>query len=344
MTTGQPATPGSVVYNYAQLEGIWIQAGGPATAAPIAAAIAMAESGGNTTATNNDSNGTVDRGLWQINSVHGDTQSTYDVMGNARAAVAISNQGQNWSPWVTYNNGRYQAFLQTNVPPDTSAPINGTNAQVNQSTANLTANTGPLIGGLKDPFNWFLNPIGSIEGIAGGAANQATGDVGSFLVKFALQGLIVTILNPFIQLIAGVLGIAAGGTMVALGLFVMVRNTETGQQAERGIGSAAQLGMSLAAPETKAETIYSSGGKETARVQQTRRQSGRVNIGGRPIQYRPARVRTDVMRPDTARDLRTEASSYPGGETERTTRNRPYGRGPRMGPPRPVQTSGNGKK
>jgi hypothetical protein len=34
---------GNIQYNYAQLEGIWTQAGGSTGAAPIAAAIAMAE-------------------------------------------------------------------------------------------------------------------------------------------------------------------------------------------------------------------------------------------------------------------------------------------------------------
>ena len=37
-------------------------------------------------------NGTVDRGYWQINSVHG-SLSTYGAAGNARAAVLISGNG-----------------------------------------------------------------------------------------------------------------------------------------------------------------------------------------------------------------------------------------------------------
>ena len=73
----------------------------------MAAEIATAESGGQQYATDNDSNGTMDRGYWQINSIRG-AQSTYDPAGNARAAVQISRDGTNWTPWVTYNTGAYQ--------------------------------------------------------------------------------------------------------------------------------------------------------------------------------------------------------------------------------------------
>ena len=54
-----------------------------------------------------DGNGTVDRGYWQVNSIHG-ALSTYDPAGNARAAVQLSGDGTNWSPWVTYQTGAYQ--------------------------------------------------------------------------------------------------------------------------------------------------------------------------------------------------------------------------------------------
>jgi Lysozyme like domain len=297
--------PGNIQYNYAQLEGIWNQAGGSPGAAPIAAAIAMAESGGNTTATDNDSNGTVDRGLWQINSVHG-AQSTYDVMGNARAAIAISNNGTNWAPWTTYTNGAYRQFLQTNVPPDTSAPINATNAAANQSTATLTGISLP--GGLWDPLNWFLNPLGSAGQAAGGAASA----VGPTLVKYFLQGLIITVLNPMIQLVAGVMGITSGAAMVVIGFWIVAHNTETGQQIEHGAGTAAQAGLAAFGPEATAATQYVSRSGGMTTVTQHRRPAGAVGVGGRRIQYRPARVRTEVQKPppSTGQQLRNESAAY----------------------------------
>jgi LysM repeat protein len=85
-----------------QLEELWAAAGGSHSEAFTAAEIAMAESGGNQFAT-----GTVgERGYWQINPNHG-SLSTYDPMGNAKAAVILSADGTNWTPWTTYTSGLY---------------------------------------------------------------------------------------------------------------------------------------------------------------------------------------------------------------------------------------------
>ena len=89
------------------LEALWESAGGSPGAAFMAAEIARAESSGRQHATDDDGNGTVDRGYWQVNSIHG-ALSTYDPAGNARAAVQISDDGTNWSPWVTYQTDAYQ--------------------------------------------------------------------------------------------------------------------------------------------------------------------------------------------------------------------------------------------
>jgi LysM repeat protein len=85
------------------LEQLWVEAGGSASEEVIAASIAMAESGGNQYAT-----GSVgERGYWQINPVNG-SLSTYDPYGNARAAVIMSQDGADWSPWTTWTSGAYQ--------------------------------------------------------------------------------------------------------------------------------------------------------------------------------------------------------------------------------------------
>ena len=98
-------------YTYKQLMDLWVQAGGSRFYAPIAAAVAMAESGGNPNAINRNTNKSVDRGLWQINSIHG-SLSKMDPLANAKAAVKISKGGTNWKPWVAYTTGKYQTFLQ----------------------------------------------------------------------------------------------------------------------------------------------------------------------------------------------------------------------------------------
>ena len=86
----------------AGLEELWEQAGGSSGQAITAASIAMAESSGQQFATG----AAGERGYWQINPDHG-SLSTYDPLGNAKAAVAISDDGTNWTPWTTFTSGIY---------------------------------------------------------------------------------------------------------------------------------------------------------------------------------------------------------------------------------------------
>jgi LysM repeat protein len=84
------------------LENLWDSAGGNPADAHMAAEIAMAESGGNQYA----HSPTDDFGYWQINASNGPL-ATYDAFGNARAAITLSHNGSNWSPWTTYTSGAY---------------------------------------------------------------------------------------------------------------------------------------------------------------------------------------------------------------------------------------------
>jgi LysM repeat protein len=85
------------------LEQLWEEAGGSPAEAVMAASIAMAESSGQQYATG----GVGERGYWQINPNHGPVLSTYDPLGNAKAAVILSDDGTNWTPWTTYTSGAY---------------------------------------------------------------------------------------------------------------------------------------------------------------------------------------------------------------------------------------------
>lgn len=102
--------PNAKSYTQSQLQDLWVQAGGNPAKAQIASAIAMAESGGKSNATDNDSNGTTDKGLWQINTSNG-ALSTYNPLANARSAVQLSDNGTNWSDWVTYTTGEYLRYM-----------------------------------------------------------------------------------------------------------------------------------------------------------------------------------------------------------------------------------------
>jgi LysM repeat protein len=85
------------------LEALWKAAGGAPGEAFIAAEIAMAESGGRQYA----HSPTNDFGYWQINGSHGPRMATYDPVGNAKAAIAISSNGRDWFAWTTYTSGAY---------------------------------------------------------------------------------------------------------------------------------------------------------------------------------------------------------------------------------------------
>jgi soluble lytic murein transglycosylase-like protein len=79
-------------------------------------AICMAESRGNPEATGHNTNGTDDRGLMQVNSIHadlvgGNLTALYDPATNIKIAYSLSRGGQDWTPWSTYNNGEYRQFL-----------------------------------------------------------------------------------------------------------------------------------------------------------------------------------------------------------------------------------------
>ena len=87
------------------LEALWDAAGGSQADAFMAAEIAMAESGGRQYALSPDG----DVGYWQIDmAAHGPALATYSALGNARAAVLISDDGSDWSPWTTYREGLYE--------------------------------------------------------------------------------------------------------------------------------------------------------------------------------------------------------------------------------------------
>ncbi len=123
---GEPVTH----YTYAQLEEIWIQGGGNRAMAPLMAAIAEVESGGNPDA-ENVSGAT---GLWQIEwPLHqgivpaaNSRQALHNPLVNAQAAVKLSGNNpsvqpgspvyDNWIEWET-PAGAYLKYLQGGVAP-----------------------------------------------------------------------------------------------------------------------------------------------------------------------------------------------------------------------------------
>lgn len=123
-----------MAYSFAQLEGLWEQAGGSPHLAPVMAAIALAESGGNPRATG----GVGEKGLWQINPHAWGSLATYDPLGNARAAVHVEKV-QGLSAWSTFNSGAYKHFLHSAAPTGTGQALGTTTAGGRGSGGNATA-------------------------------------------------------------------------------------------------------------------------------------------------------------------------------------------------------------
>jgi murein DD-endopeptidase MepM/ murein hydrolase activator NlpD len=99
------------VYSQAQLAQLAASAGPGDTA--TAAAIAMAESGGDSAAVGTNTDGSRDRGLWQINTRwHPEVSDAcaFDPACNAQQARAISNGWSNFHPWSSFNSGAYLKF------------------------------------------------------------------------------------------------------------------------------------------------------------------------------------------------------------------------------------------
>jgi len=104
-----------------------------------AIAVAGAESGFRSKASNRNTDGSIDRGYWQINSIHGN-QSTFNPTANARAAYQISSGGRNWHPWVTYNTGAYQRYL--NQARAAAGSISGSATKTRTGGATSAAGSG----------------------------------------------------------------------------------------------------------------------------------------------------------------------------------------------------------
>lgn len=109
MTDPQPITPPALPTDCNAVDGYdWNT--------KIAYAICMAESRGDPSATGYNTDGTIDRGLMQVNSIHadlvnGNLAALYTPAVNIKIAYSLSHQGTNWTAWSTYNNGEYRKFL-----------------------------------------------------------------------------------------------------------------------------------------------------------------------------------------------------------------------------------------
>lgn len=132
-------------------------AGFNGTGLTMAIAVALAESGGDPNAQGQNRNGqgvvtSVDRGLWQINSVYHpevSDQCAYNPGCAAGAAFNISQRGLNWRPWSTFINGSYKQYMSrasvaaSGTGGNVVSPNQNTKGTAPSSTANSLTNVVP---------------------------------------------------------------------------------------------------------------------------------------------------------------------------------------------------------
>ena len=230
------------VYSYAQLEEIWIQGGGSRIMAPLMAAVAEVESGGNPDA-ENPSGAT---GLWQMEwplyrgFVPGATsrEAYHNPLINARAAVKLSqnnpstapgspvyNNWLKWHPYPTY----YQKFLKGGVAPGGPVPA----APASTGGAQLTAFG---LGDIADPFTAINDLWHSITGVVTAPVDLATSMTGIAKAFTGIVGVFDSILKSvewlfvpshWMRIMAGIGGV---GFLIP-GVWALIR-TGSGQSGD----------------------------------------------------------------------------------------------------------------
>lgn len=198
--------------------------------AKIAAAIAMAESGGNPNAHNatppDDS-----YGLWQINMLGSmgtnrrfiyrlkSNSDLYDPATNARVMAAISQGGRSFSAWTTYTRGTYKQYINNPVT-SVSVPAAG-GAYTDKSVPNA-------IGAAKD----------AVSGVTGLAdlvvkANAALLSTGKWVS------------NPSNWVRVGY--VAGGGALIVITLYALINSTTVGSKTIATGKKAAKTAATVAA-------------------------------------------------------------------------------------------------
>jgi hypothetical protein len=201
-----------VAYSFTQLQGLWTQGGGPAEVAPLMAAIALAESGGDAGAENPSSGAC---GLWQI---HPAEPGCSDPQQNAQMAVR-KYRSQGLGAWEAYTNGSYQKFLPAGSQTgSTPAPGGG---------GLLTVPGKGLMQGQQVDRWGIAQGIADAAGYTGGSlrsAGQSALDVGT--------------------LGAGLLVVGAGLAIVA---WLLLTRTDAGRSAVQGVKHSAEAVLTVVA-------------------------------------------------------------------------------------------------
>ena len=199
-----------------------------------AVAVALAESSGRTDATNHNSDGSTDYGLWQINSVHADLLNSGNwqtPLDNAKMAKSVHDAAGSWRPWSTFNSGAWLVYYNRGVAASTAS----TDTVTSTGQANVT-----LTG-----FDWKTILEGP-AGIIGGGASAIGGAIGGGGISGLSDA--ISNLGKFLSFIANpsnwlrVAEFIAGLAFVGWALWQFVSDTSIGGAIKSTAKSAAEAG------------------------------------------------------------------------------------------------------
>jgi len=269
-------------YNFKQLENLWTRNGGEKKLAPVMAAIALAESGGYTQAHHTNSDGTVDQGLWQINSSNYKLYKGHNIYGvneNTKVAIRLANGGKGLGNWTTYTSGAYLKHTPSNQK---GAVLAATHTISKSGGGGVT---GGIVTGLHDVTSVVENPGAGIASLVGQGASAAGGAVGG-AVKGAVLGPVEQGLQWFGMRIVFALIIMGGAGLILLGLLLV--------GADLGLAAfgAAQAG-------DKVKKVYRI---PAARRAGKTREARATELHGQRVRMGEAKVKTEQAR---ATELRT---------------------------------------
>jgi hypothetical protein len=190
--------------------------------AKVAAAIMMAESGGNASQVTNDSDD-LSYGLWQIN-MKGDMGPTrralyglksnddlLDPATNAKVMSSISHQGANWSAWGAYTNQSYKKFLGSSVSL-VDLPIPGPGGTIVNGLLGFLPDSVPGIGTSLSVLDTVTKVGGAVTNTARWVSNPKNWlrvvyvIGGGILVYAAVETLILPYTTKAVGKVMGVVG------------------------------------------------------------------------------------------------------------------------------------------
>ena len=231
-------------YSYAELEGLWINAGGSKAYAPLMAAIAMAESGGCSSDLNPTDNGGTQTswGLWQLsNGTHSPpVPNPLNGPANAKGAVA-KLKGSGLSAWGTYDSGAYKQYLNGAVPPNLN--VKGGSGGGAQTTAFTTASDPACLFGLPN-----VDPGSSLPIVGKFLPNTST-----CLVKKS-EG----------RAVVGGLVLVGGGVILGLGVVVLVAFGLRGARGQKAQQTVVNVGNATGVPAARRVSQQRSAGRQKA--------------------------------------------------------------------------------